>query len=92
MAMFKAWLTDSNTGGSARYEFEADADLFKKGANKIVKRFMDHVEKQVLPKKHVDYDLNACFKNKEKRVVTAIGTLHVDDDPDVAFMLMISPL
>jgi hypothetical protein len=90
MATYLARMLDANTGGEGQYRFEGPSDLFKKTADEIVGIFFDHVEKEVLTQ-HVDWEVNAAFKNKERRVVTAIGSLvPAKDEPEMPFMLMIS--
>jgi len=39
---------------------------------------------------HVDYELNAAYKDKDRAVVTAMGSLIHDGDPPSPFLLMIA--
>ena len=52
---------------------------------------MDHVDKTLLPHEHVEYEINAAFKNNEHKTVTAMGHLILEHPPAIPFMMMISP-
>lgn len=77
------------SGSDGHYEFEADDELFKKPADEIVEAFMQHIHRVGVIKHAFHYELNSAFKNKEKRVVTAIGHLQLDSD-ELPFTVMIS--
>ena len=77
------------SGSDGHYEFEADEALFRQPADEIVEAFMHHIHQEGVIKHEFHYELNSAFKNKEKRVVTAIGNLHLDGD-DLPFTVMIS--
>jgi hypothetical protein len=48
------------------------------------------VEPQIL-KHHVDWEVNGVFKNRERHMVAAIGSLiPQQDDPPLPFLLLIS--
>ena len=90
MTSYVATMMDAETGAQGTYPFEADAQLFEKTPVRIVRLFMEHVDKDLFPKHHLDYEINACLKSREKRVVTAIGSLHFEHEPASPFMLMIA--
>ena len=77
------------SGADGQYEFDADDGLFGKPADEIVEAFMHHIHSQGMIKHAFHYELNSAFKNKEKRVVTAIGQLHLNGD-ELPFTVMIS--
>lgn len=90
MTTFYARVLDAETGGEGAYTFDGPADLMSKTADEIVAAFFDEVEAEVLHK-HVDWELNGILKNKEREVVTAIGSLiSGKGDAPMPFMLMIS--
>jgi hypothetical protein len=77
------------SGSDSHYEFEADDDLFQRPADEIVEAFMAHIHREGVIKHEFGYELNSAHKNKEKRVVTAIGNLLLDGD-ELPFTAMIS--
>ena len=89
MNTYVARMMDAETGSEGRYEFEADDGLLGKSPVKVVRAFMEHVDKDLFPHQHIDYELNAAFKNKGKKVVTAMGSLVTGHDPEIPFLLMI---
>jgi len=87
---FHARMMDASTGGEGAYEFEGPENLFSKTADEIVSTFFEHIERDVL-KNHADWEINGVLKNKERRVVTAIGSLIPSaDDAPMPFLVMIS--
>ena len=90
MANYLALLMDADSGGAGTYPFEAEPELLSKTPVRVIKRFMDHVDLDLFPKQHVDYEINACMKNKEKGVITALGALHFEHEPAIPYLLMIS--
>ena len=91
MTQYTARMMDAVSGGEGRYDFDADDGLLDRTPVRVVRAFMDHVDKDLFPTIHVDYELNAAFANREHhRVVTAMGTLIHDGDPPTPFLLMIS--
>jgi hypothetical protein len=90
MATYTVRMMDADTGGEGVYSFEAPEELFAATPIRIVKAFMDHVDQDVLPHQHVDYELNAAFKNETKTVVTAMGQLILEHLPPIPFMLMVT--
>lgn len=90
MATYYARMMDAETSGEGSYVFEGPADLMQRTADEIVNTFFDHVEKQVL-KAHVDWEVNGVMKNRERKVVTAMGSLIPDkNDEPMPFLLLIS--
>jgi hypothetical protein len=90
MATFYARMLDAATNGEGAYSFEGPEDLMKRTADEIVTTFFDYVEKDVL-KTHADWEINGVMKNKERRIVTAIGSLIAEkNDPPMPFLLLIS--
>lgn len=77
------------SGSDGVYRFDADDDLFKRPADEIVEAFMEHIHEQHVIPSRDHYELNSAWKNKEKQVVTAVGSLIVKDDA-LPFVLMIS--
>lgn len=87
---FYARMMDASTGGEGLYEFEGPDNLFSKTADEVVTAFFEHIEKDIL-KQHADWEINGVMKNKERKVVTAMGSLipSVNDEP-LPFLVMIS--
>ena len=91
MATYRARMMDAETGDDGLYDFEAHDDLMNDTPVRVVRTFFEHVDRTLFPTKHVDYEINAAFKNKERRIVTCMGSLHVEGDvPPAPFLLMIS--
>lgn len=90
MKTFHARMMHAETGGEGSYQFQGPDDLMKKTADEIVAVFLDHVESEIL-RHHVDWEINAVFKNKQRGVVSAIGSLIPEkDDEPLPFLVMIS--
>jgi hypothetical protein len=90
MATYYARMLDAETNGEGSYAFEGPSDLMQKTADEIVSLFFDHVEKEVL-RTHADWEVNGVMKNKERGIVTAIGSLIPEkNDPPLPFLLLIS--
>jgi hypothetical protein len=87
---FYARMMDASTGGEGAYEFDGPENLFSKTADEIVTAFFEHIENDVL-KHHADWEINGVMKNKERSVVTALGSLTPsENDAPLPFMVMIS--
>jgi hypothetical protein len=81
---------DAETGSEAAYKFAGPPDLMSRTADEIVGTFFDQVDSEVL-QDHLDWELNAVMNNRDRRVVTAIGSLIPEkNDPPIPFLLMIS--
>ena len=90
MTKYYARMLDGETSGEGQYTFERPADLMRRPADEIVSLFFDHVEKEVL-RSNVDWEINGELKNKERRIVTAMGSLIPQkEDPPMPFLLLIS--
>ena len=90
MTTYTAVVVDSETGGEGRYDFQSDDDLMTRTPVRIVRAFMEVVDRDVLPAEHVDYEINAAMKNPSGTIVTALGSLIRENDGAVPFMMMIS--
>jgi hypothetical protein len=90
MANYYARMLDAETNGEGSYVFEGPDDLMHRTADEIVALFFDHVEREVL-KTHADWEINGIMKNKERGIVTAMGSLIPQkDDPPLPFLLLIT--
>lgn len=89
MAKYKATIMDADTGSHETYSFEAPAHLFEKSRMKLIDAFMDYVDHVQLPKEDVGYEIQSAFKDREHRVVTAIGVLLLEHG-EIPFMAMIT--
>ena len=90
MATYYARMLDGETSGEGQYVFDGPADLMSRTADEIVGVFFEHVETQVL-RGHVDWEINGVLKNRERRIVTAMGSLIPQkNDPPMPFLLLIS--
>ncbi|MEQ8604773.1 MAG: hypothetical protein RIB45_15775 [Marivibrio sp.] len=90
MARYTARMMDAATGGEGRYDFEGPDDLLRQTPVRVVRAFMEHVDRDMFPLTHVDYELNAAYKDQDRGVVTAMGSLIHDGDPPSPFLLMIA--
>ncbi|HML44492.1 MAG: hypothetical protein JNN24_04960 [Hyphomicrobium zavarzinii] len=90
MATYFARMLDGETNGEGSYAFEGPDNLMGQTADEIVSVFFEHVEREVL-KTHADWEVNGVMKNKERGIVTAIGSLIPEkDDRPLPFLLLIS--
>jgi hypothetical protein len=90
MAMYYARMLDAETNGEGSYSFEGPDDLMRRTADEVVTTFFDYVEKELL-QGHADWEINGVVKNKERGIVTAIGSLIPQkSDPPLPFLLLIS--
>ena len=89
-----ATMMDAGVGegrqGEGRYEFDAPDDLFDRSPVKVIRAFMEHVDKVEMPNEDVDYELYSCLKNKHLKVVTGLGSLLING-AELPFMVMIAP-
>jgi hypothetical protein len=90
MTTFTARIMDADSGNEGRYDFEGPEDLLTKTPVRVVRHFMEYVDKSLLPAQHVDYELNAAMKNQTKTVVTALGEFHFEHGGTSPFLMMIS--
>ena len=91
MASYRASVMDAETGGENRYPFEGPDDLMDRTPVQIVRFFMEHVDRRLLPAEKVDYELNFAVKNEPHRVVTAAGSLVRERGGTIPFLMMIGP-
>lgn len=85
-----ARMLSADGGGEEKYEFEGAPNLMDLTADEIVSVFFSHVEHKIL-QHHIDWEVNGILKNKDRRVVTAIGSLIPQrSDAPLPFLLMIS--
>ncbi|MBB4286550.1 hypothetical protein [Roseospira goensis] len=87
---YVAQMIDAAEGPDASYEFEADEGLFDRPRMELIAKFMDYVDHIELPKEDVGYEIFSAFKNRDHKVVTAMGALRVRGG-EIPFMVMISP-
>lgn len=71
------------------YPFEGPDDLFEHTSDQIVRKFFEHVDRDIFHH-HVDYEINAAFKNNDRNAVTAMGSLILGDRSHLPFLLLIS--
>ncbi|MGX1307619.1 hypothetical protein AB7M35_002339 [Amorphus suaedae] len=90
MATFIANMIDAETGSDNRYDFEGPDDLLDRTPVRVVRHFMEIVDRDLLPKEHIDYELNAAIKNRQLGVVTAMGSMMLERGGEIPFLLMIS--
>ena len=90
MTTYYVRMLDAVTGGEGSYQFEGPTDLMQRTADEVVSHFFEHMEPEVL-KQHVDWEINGVFKNKERHVVAAIGSLipGKDESPQ-PFLLLVA--
>lgn len=89
MATYKAVLMHGERGGEGQYTFDAEDDLITHSAMTTVRRFMEHLQDHA-GLGAIDWHVNAAMKNKEKRVVTALGDLVMHGDDEQPFVCFIS--
>jgi len=85
MAEYVATIIDGESGGEGRYDFEGPDDLLNQTPVRVVRTFMEHVDKDLFPRQLVDYELNAAFKSPHKQlgsVITAMGIMIFEADPE----------
>lgn len=88
MASYLAQLMHGDSGGAGEYRFDGDEGLLARTPATVVRAFMDHLN-GTAQLGHVDYELNAAMKNRDKGVVTALGHFVLNGD-EVPFVLFIS--
>jgi hypothetical protein len=87
---YTAQMLDAADGPDATYEFQADESLFDRPRMELIAKFMEHVDHVELPKEDIGYEIYSAFKNRELKVVTAMGALRLHHG-EIPFMVMISP-
>jgi hypothetical protein len=91
MTTYLACMMDAETGAEGAYYFEDGDDLIRQTPVRVIRKFMEHVGKDLLPHKYVDYELNAAFRNDTAHVVTTLGSLMLSHGPAIPFAIMIAP-
>ena len=92
MALFRARLIDALSDGEDSVEFDAHEDLMNDTPVRIVRAFFGYSDPSRFRTKHQDWELNAAFKNRERNVVTCMGSFHLGgEEPPVPFLLLIAP-
>lgn len=90
MPEYQAKMLNTTRGDVAgSYPFEGPEDLFAKTSDQIVRLFFEHVDRDIFHH-HIDFEINAAFKNKGGDAVTAMGSLILDDNSHLPFLLLIS--
>lgn len=90
MANYRAIVIHPETGGEGRYDFENSEGLMEKSPATVMRRFMEIVDRKVLPNEHIDYELNATMKSDTGNVVTGMGILVLSGGKRLPFVAMIS--
>lgn len=92
MALFRARLIDGLSEGEDSFEFDAHEDLMNDTPVRVVRAFFGGSDPSRFRTHHQDWELNAAFKNRERGVVTCMGSFHLGgDEPPVPFLLLIAP-
>ena len=90
MAEYKAtMLNGAEDSLPGSYPFEATDDLFEATADKIVRAFFEHVDKDIFHH-HLDYEVNAASKSKDAKSVMAMGALIMENGSELPFLLHIA--
>lgn len=89
MAKYQATLMHGERGGEGSYTFEAKDGLIQKSPMKTLKAFIAHLE-ATAGLGHIDWIASAALRNKEKGVVTAMGSFIFHGDDEQPFICMIT--
>ncbi len=89
MAKYMAILIHGKYGGEGRYEFSGPDDLLAQAPFQVMRAFMDSAE-GTHEIGHIDYEINAALKNKERGIVTVIGEVLFEGADRQPFMCMLS--
>ena len=91
MTTYHARLMDADSGSEGAYDFEERDDLLDGTPVRVVRAFFEYIDRAVLNKRYIDYEINAAFKSGDRGVVTCMGSLHLKgDEGQTPFLLMIS--
>jgi hypothetical protein len=91
MAAYRARMMDAVSDKEAVSTFEGPEDLMHDTPVRVVRAFFEHTDRSTFATAHVDWELNAAFKNAERGVVTCMGSFHLGgDQPPAPFLLMIA--
>ena len=91
MSTYRARMMDAASGGEGIYDFEDREDLIRQSPVRVIRKFMEHVGRDLIPSNYEDYELNAAFKNDGAQVITGLGSLVLTNQPPIPFVIMISP-
>ncbi len=92
MALYRARFIDGLSDTEDSFEFDASDELMNDTPVRVVRAFFGGADPSRFKTKHQDWELNAAFKNRERRVVTCMGSFHLGgDEPPVPFLLLIAP-
>lgn len=91
MATYRARMMDAESGGEGIYDFDDGDDLIRQSPVRVIRKFMEHVGRDLIPSNYEDYELNAAFKNDTAQVITGLGSLVLTNRPPIPFVIMISP-
>jgi hypothetical protein len=91
MATYRARMLDGETGSDGTYDFEWQEGLMNETPVRVVRAFFERVDRAAFPTRHVDYEINAALKNRERGIVTCMGSLHFEGGaPPAPFLLMVA--
>lgn len=90
MTTYRARIMDAATGAEGSYDFEEADDLLRYSPLRVIRKFMEHAEHDLIPESYQDYELNAAFKSENAKVVTGLGSLVLTHDPAIPFVIMIA--
>ena len=91
MASYRARMMDAETGGEGIHDFEGPDNLFDRSPVTVVRTFFEAEREHDIAHTIEDYELNAAMKNKERKTVTALGSLLLTDGSELPFLLVIAP-
>lgn len=92
MAQYRARLIDGLSDGEDSFDFDAADELMNDTPVRVVRAFFGGADPSRFRTKHQDWELNAAFKNRERGVVTCMGSFHLGgEEPPVPFLLLIRP-
>ena len=91
MASYRARMMDAASGGEGIYDFEDGDELLRQSPVRVIRKFMEHVGRDLIPENYEDYELNAAFKNDTAQVITGLGSLVLVNRSPLPFVIMISP-
>lgn len=90
MTTYQAVIMHGTRGGEGRYEFEGPETLFTETPVRIMRTFMTDLDKRA-NLGHIDYEINAAFKNKDAETVCVMGNFYFEQGGTQPFLCMISP-
>lgn len=90
MSSYTAVVIHPETGGEGSYRFNTAEHLMERTPVKVIRHFMEIVDKKLLPAESIDYELNAALKSDNGKVVTGMGTMYRDGGKRLPFVVLIS--